>query len=200
MREENKRILSLLLVILILPPLQGFSSRETDFYLCQLFSNFLKYSSSNFPSSQPYSNFTIYFPSNLLLLYSSALGFLFILPLCSTFFCLLTSTLNLPLNLSTNSLAFPKSSSLFHVLFSAVNPFYYTKYLSIPRIFLLFSIFSISHSLTPSTSIGFPAFFFCPSTCFLYYTIQLMFMTGWILIEVGSHNLTALVDTTSSIA
>ena len=53
--------------------------------------------------------------------------------------------------------------------------------------------------MTPSIFIGFLFSFFCPSTCFLYRTIQLMFTTGWILIEVGSHNLTALVDTTSSI-
>ena len=177
MRKKNKKILSPLLAILTLLPLQGFSSRETDFYLHQFFSNFLKYSSSNFPLSQLYSNFTIYCPSNSLLLYSSALGFLFILSPCSIFSCLLTSTLNLPSNSSTNSLAFLKSSSLFHVLLFAVNPFHHTRYLSIPHIFLLFSIFSISHSSTSSTSIGFSASFFCSSTCSLYYTIWLTFMT-----------------------
>jgi len=82
---------------------------------------------------------------------------------------------------------------------SAINPFHRTKYLSTPLIFLLFNIFSTSHSSTPSTSIGFPFSFFCLSTCSLYHTIQLILITGWILIEVGSHNLTALVDTTSLI-
>ena len=53
--------------------------------------------------------------------------------------------------------------------------------------------------MTSSTSIGFPSSFFCPPTCSLYYTIQLTFTTRWILIMVGSHNLTTLVDTTSSI-
>ena len=37
------------------------------------------------------------------------------------------------------------------------------------------------------------------STCSLYYTIWLTFTTIWILIEVNSHNLTILVEITSSI-
>ena len=178
--------------------LQGFFSGETDFHLHQFFSNSFKYSFSNFLLSQPYSNFAVYLSSSSLLLYSSVLGF-FIPPPCFIFSCLLTSALNLPSNSSTNSLVFPRSSSLSHVSFSIVNLFHHTRYLSIPCIFLLFRIFSIFHSLTPFTSIGFPASFFCSSTCFLYHTIWLTFMTEWILIEVGSCNLTALVDTTFSI-
>ena len=85
--------LSLLSVILILPPLQGFSSRETDFHLL---SNFLRYSASNFLLFHPYSNLAIYFPGSLLLLYSSLS-------------CRLTSTFNLPLNSSTNFFVFSKS-------------------------------------------------------------------------------------------
>ena len=199
MRKENKRALSLLLAILTLSLLQGFSSRETDFHLCQFFSNFFKYSSLNFLSSQPYSNFAVYFPSNSLLLYSSAFGFFFVLSPCSTFSYFFTSILNLPSNSSTNSLAFLRFSSLSHVLLSVVNPFHCTKYLFISRIFLLFSIFLISHFLLSSTSIGFLASFFFPFICSLYHTIQLMFTTRWILIEIGSCNLTVLVDITSSI-
>ena len=85
------------------------------------------------------------------------------------------------------------------VVITTVNLFHCTKYLSTPLIFLLFNIFYTSHFFTPSTLIGSASFFFYPYTCSLYCTIQLMFTTGWILIEVGSCNLTALVDITFSI-
>ena len=117
----------------------------------------------------------------------------------SNFSYFLTLALILPSNSSTASLAFPRSSYFSYVLYSTVNLFHHTKYFSTPLIFLLFKIFSTSHSLTPSTSIGFAFFFFCSSTCSLQCTIQLTFTTGWILIKVGSHSLTALVDITSSI-
>ena len=177
MRRKNKKRLSLLFLILTLPPPQGFISRETNFHLCQFFSNFLKYFSSNFPSSQLYSNFVIYFPSSSLLLYSSILGFFFISLPTSTFSCHLTSVFNLSLNLSTNSFVFSKSFPFSHISFSTVNPFQHTKYLSTSHIFLLFNIFSISHSSTSSTLIGFPSSFFCPFTCSLYCTTQLIFTT-----------------------
>ena len=51
-------------MILILSLPQGFFSRKTDFHLHLFFSNFLKYSFSNFPLSQPYSNFAVYLPSS----------------------------------------------------------------------------------------------------------------------------------------
>ena len=94
---------------------------------------------------------------------------------------------------------FPRSFFLSHVLCSTVNPFHHTRYFSIPYTFLSFSIFSISHSLTSSTLISFTPSFFYLFTCSLYHTIQLIFTTRWILIKVGNHNLTTLVDTTSSI-
>ena len=156
--KRNEKKLSSLPAILTLPSLQGFSSGETDFHLLQFLSNFFRYSASNFPSFHPYSNLAIYFPGNLLLLYSSLS-------------CHLTSAFNLPLNSSTNSFAFSKTSSFSHVSFSAVNPFHHTKYFSTPLTFFLFSIFSTSHSSTLSISIGFPSFFFCPPTCSLYHTI-----------------------------
>ena len=140
-RKEIGEKLSPLLLILTLPPSQGFFSRETDFYLHQFFSNFFKYFSSNFPPSHPYSNFAIYFPGSSFLLYFSASGFLFISPSTSIFSCCLTFTFNLLSNLSINSFAFSKSSPFSHVLFSAMNPFQCTKYLSTPCIFLLFNIF-----------------------------------------------------------
>ena len=164
MRIKNKKKPSPLLVILTLPSLQGFSSRETDFYFYQFLSNFLKYSSSNFSLSHLYNIFTIYFSGNspLLKSFSSTI---------SNFSCFLTSTFILSSNSSNASLTFPQSSLFSHMLLSTVNLFYHTKYLSIPLIFLLFNIFSTSHSLTPSTSTSLPSFFFCSSTCSLYCTI-----------------------------
>ena len=146
--------LSPLSVILTLPSLQGFSSGETDFHFHQFLSNFLKYSSSNFPSFYPYNIFAVNLPGSSPLLKS------FFSPV-SNFSCLLTSVFSLPSNLSTNSFAFSRSSFFFHVSFSAVNLFHHTKYLSTPLTFLLFSIFSTSHSSAPSILIGFPSSFFC---------------------------------------
>ena len=155
---------------MILPPFQGFSSRETDFYFCQFLSNFLKYSSSKFPLSYPYNIFTVYFPSNFHLLKSFS-------SIISNLSCLHTSVLILFSNSFIASLAFPRFSSLSHMSYSTVNLFYHTKYFATPLIFLLFKIFSTSHSLTPSTSIGFTSPFFCLSTCSLYCTIRLTFTT-----------------------
>ena len=153
-------------------------SLSSSFHLFQFLSNFFKYSFSNFLLSHLNNNFAVYFPGNSLLLNSSALGFIFTLHLCSTPSCLPTSVFNLSSDSSTNSLAFSKSSFFFQVSCSAINLFYLTKYLSTPLIFLLFRIFSTSHSSTPSTTIGLISSFFCPSTCSLYYTIQLTFTTG----------------------
>ena len=152
--------LSLLLSVLTLPPSQGFSG-ETDFYFHQFLSNFLKYSFSNFSLSYPYNIFTVYFPSNSPLLKSFS----------SIISNLLTSALILPSNFSIASLVFSRSSFLFHVLCSTINPFYHTRYFSISYTFLLFNIFSTSHSLISFTLIGFTSSFFCLFTCSLYCTI-----------------------------
>ena len=162
-RKKMRKELSPLLTTLILPPLQGFSSRETDFHLCQFLSNFL--------SSHLYSNFTIYFSGKIPLLNSFS-------PVISIFSYLLTSALSPPLNSFISSLAFSKSSSFSHESCSIVNFFHRTRYLSTPLIFLLFNILSTSHSLAFSTSIGFPSSFFCPPTYSLYCTIRLTFTTG----------------------
>ena len=147
----------------ITPP-SRFSSRETDFHFCQFLSNFLRYPFLNFLSSHPYNIFAVYFPSNSPLLKSFS-------SILSNFSCLLISALTLPSNSPTASLVFSRSSSLSHVSYSAVNPFHHTKYFSTPLIFLLFKIFSTSHSSTLLTSIVFAFFFFYPSTCSLYCTI-----------------------------
>ena len=153
-----------------LSPFQGFSSRETDFHFCKFLSNFLRYSSSNFPSSRPYNILTVYFPGNSSLQKSFS-------SILYNFSCLLISALILPSNFPTASLAFPRSSFLFHVTCSAVNLFYCTKYFSTSLIFILFKIFSTFYSLTPSTSIGFAFSLFYLSTYSLYYTIWLTFTT-----------------------
>ena len=197
--KKNKIKSSSLFTILRLPHHQGFSSRETDFHFCQFLSNFFKYLSLNFLLSYPNNNFTVYFPSNSLLLSFSALGFNFTFHILFISFCHLTSVLILLLNSFTNSFAFSKSFSFSHVLFPGINPFQYTKYFSISHIFLLFNIFSTSYFSTLSTSTSFASSIFCPSTCSLYYTTWLTFMTRWILIDIGSHNLTVLVETTLSI-
>ena len=88
------------------------------FHFFQIFSNFFKYSSLNLLS--------FHFNFHLLSIPSYHL----------------TSAFNLPLNSSTNSFTFSKSSSLSHVSFSAIKPFHLTKYLSTSRTFLLFNIFS----------------------------------------------------------
>ena len=159
-KKKNKKRLSPLFSILTLSPPQGFSSRETNFYLCQFFSNFLKYSSSNFPSFQLYSNFAVYFSSSLLLLYSFAPRFPFTFLPTSIFSCHLTSAFNLSSNSFTNSLAFTKFSSFFHVSCSIINPFHHTRYFSVPLTFHLFNILSMSHSSSSSTFIDLASSFF----------------------------------------
>ena len=163
--------------ILTSPPLQDFSSGETNFHLCQHLSNFFKYLSLNFLSSHPNKIFAIYFPSDSLLLNSSVSGFIFTFHLSSIPSCLLTSVLSLPSNSFTNSLAFSKSFFFSHISFFTVNPFQHTKYFSTHCIFLLFNIFSTSHSSTPSTSTGFSSSTLYLFTGFLYLITLLKFTT-----------------------
>ena len=127
------------------------------FYLFQFLSNFFKYSSLNFPLSHSYNIFAINFPSNSPLLKSFS-------SIQSIFSCLLTSVFILFLNSVTSSFMFSKSSSLSQLLYSIINSFHYTRYFIASLIFLLFSIFSTSHSLAPSTSTSFTSSFFYPLT------------------------------------
>ena len=170
-KSERRKYQSSPSAILTLPPLQSFFSEETDFHFCQFLSNFLRYSSSNFLSSHLYNTFAVNLPGSFPLLKS-------LFSAISILSCLLTSTFIYSSNSPNASFAFSKFSLLSQVLYSAVNLFHHTRYLSTPLIFLLFSIFSTSHSLIPFTSIGFPSSLFCPPTCSLYRTIQLMLTTG----------------------
>ena len=146
-----------------LPPFLRFFLQKNfaPFYLLQFFSNFFRYSLLNFLSSYLYSVFTINLPS---IFFSSSI----LLPF-------------LPYSLSysfTASFAFFRFASLSHESSSAVYSFYLTKYSHFPYLFLLLSIFSTSYSFSPSIITGGAGCFFCPRTCFLYFLILLMFMTG----------------------
>ena len=95
---------------------------------------------------------------------------------------------------STNSIVFFRFSLLFHVSSSAVQPFYRTKYLSLPHTFLLFMIFSTSHSSSPLITTGCGVSFFCSSTCDLYLHTLLTLTTGWMLTILGNSNSIALLE------
>ena len=151
-------------LILTLSLFQGFFFRETDFYFCQFLFNFFKYSISNCLLSYLYDIFAIYFPDNFFLLKS----------LSSTIFnfsCCLTSIFILSSNSTTTFFIFSKFFFFFQILYSTINLFYHTKYFTTPCIFLLFKIFSTSHSLTLSISISFISFTLYLSTYSLYCTI-----------------------------
>ena len=147
---------------LTLPPLQDFSSEETDFYFYQFLSNFFKYFFLKFLLSHLYNIFTIYLSDNFPLLKS-------LFSANSNFSCCLTSIFILFSNSTTTSFAFSKSFSLFQVLCSVIN-FDHTKYFTTSLTFLLFIIFLTFHSFTSSTSTSFTFFIFCLPTCFLYCT------------------------------
>ena len=157
----NKKLMFKLCISDIIPLsrfllLKELVSLPFPFYLHQFLFNFFKYSFSNLPSSYPYNIFAIYFPGNSFLLkfFSSTIF---------SFSCLLTFTLILPLNSTTNSFVFSKSSSFFQLSYSTVNLFHYTKYFTTLLTFCLFNIFSTFYFSTPSTSIGFASSFFYPS-------------------------------------
>ena len=155
---------------LILSLFQSFFFRETNFYFYQFLSNFLRYYFLNFLSFYLYYIFAVYFSSNssLLKFFSSIIA---------NFLYLFTSILNLSSNSITTSFVFSKFFHFSQVPFSAINPFYYTKYFTTSLIFLWFRIFSTFYSLTPSTSTNFASFTFYSPTCSLYYTTQLTFTT-----------------------
>ena len=163
-----------------LPPFLRFFlwKNLAPFHLLQFFSNFFKYSRSNFPLSHPYSVFAI----NLLSISSLSI-------LLSTFLYSFSYSF-------TTSFAFFRFVSLSHESSSAVYLFHLTRYSHLPYLLLLFIIFSISYSSSPSIITGRAGCFFCPQTCSLYLLILLTFTTGWILTVFGNSNSTALVDMT----
>ena len=160
--------------------------------------HFLQFSSIHFQYfwlyflfPQPYSNFTIYLPgSSLLNIFLS-----------SSASCHLTSSSSSLwyslLNYLTNSITFFKLSLLSQVSSSAMHPFHCTKYLSFLCTFLLFIIFSTSHSSSPSITTSCGVSFLCPSTCDLYFRTLLTLTTRCILIVLGNYNSIALLEMTA---
>ena len=165
------------------------------FYLFQFLSNFLRYSSSKFLSSHPYNSFTVYLPGNSPLLNFSASEFNFI------FFSFLNLILRISsLNLSfSNSfiffIAFFKFSNPSYVFSSTIYPFHFTRYFILFLLSCLSKISSTSYSFSLATLIGDSGIFFCPSTCFLYFTILLTLTTKCILNDLGNSNFTTFSDT-----
>ena len=92
----------------------------------------------------------------------------FLFSASSNFFCLLTSASNLSSNSATISFIFSKSSSFSQLSCSTMNFFCHIKYFTTLLTFLLFNIFSTSHSLTSSTSTSFTFSTFCFLICSLY--------------------------------
>ena len=130
--------------------------------------------SSSLNFSNIHSQTFCYFTYTISLLYIS------LVTLFSTIFsfsCFLTSAFILFSNSTTTSFTFSRSSSLFQLSCSAINPFHYTKYFTIPLTFLLFNIFSTFHSLTLFTSTSFTSSALYSLTYFLYHTTQLTFIT-----------------------
>ena len=170
-------LVSIVLCPLALPP----------FHYLQFLSNLVQYSSSYLLSDQPNSFLTVNHPGS-----SSLLNVLFF------FFCFLTSSISYWysfLNSSTAFFAFSKFSFPFQVSDLAINPFYYTKYLSFSLICYLFRILLIFHFFSLLITTGASCFFLCPSTCPMYFHILLTFTTGCILIVLGNSNSTAFTDT-----
>ena len=155
-----------------LPPFLRFFlwKNLAPFHLLQFLSNLFKYSQSNFLLSHLYNIFAVNFPS---------------ISSCS-FFILLSSFLYSFSYSSTASFAFFRFVPFSHESSSAMYPFHLTKYSHLPYLFLLFIIFSISYSSSPSIITRRAGCFFCPRTCSLYLLILLMFTTGWILIVLAT--------------
>jgi len=157
-----RKEISLLSLILTLPLFQDFSSRKTDFYLCQFLFSFLRYSFLNFLSFHLYSIFAMYFSVNSLFLKSHSSA-------TFNFFYFLTSILVFLSKSITTSFAFHKSFSFSYILYSAINSFQCTKYL-VTILICLFDIFFIfySSSLLTFTDFGFSTLYFFTSS--LYFT------------------------------
>ena len=157
------------------------------FHLLQFLSNLTQYSSLHFLSDHPDNFLAINLPGNSSLM-----------KVPSSLSCLLTSSMSCWYsfsNFSTASFALPRLSFPSQVSDSAVNPFYYTKYLSFSLIRHLFKILLTSYSSSLSIITGAGCFFFCPSTCPMYLCILLTLTTRCIFTVLDSSNSTAFDDT-----
>ena len=169
-------IISIILYPLSLPP----------FYFLQFLSNLAQYSLLYLLSNYPNSFLTVNLPGN---------SPLWNVP--SSFFCLLTSSMSLLYSLlyfSIVSLAFFRFSFPSQVPDSAVNPFYYTRYLSFSLIYHLFNILLTSHSSSPSIITEAGCSFLYLSICPTYLRILLTLTTECIFTMLGSSNSTVFDD------
>jgi len=160
----------------------------SPFHCLQFLSNLAQYSSSYLLSDQPNSFLTINCPS------SSSL-----LNIPSFLFCFPTSSISHWYSFSNSStafFAFSKFSFSSQVLNSAVNSFYYIKYLFFSLIYHLFRILSTFYSFSLSITTGAGCFFLCPSTCPMYFHILLTLTTRCIFTMLGSSSSTVFDDTT----
>ena len=158
------------------------------FHRLQFSSIYLQYSLLYFLFLHSYNILAVYLLSNSLLN----------LLLSSSFSCHLTSSSSSLqysfLNSSTNFITFFKFSLFSQVSSFAIHPFHHTRYLFFPHTFLLFIIFSTSHSSSSSITTGCSASFLWPSTYDLYCRTQLTLITGCILTVVGRSNSIALLE------
>ena len=145
----------------------------SSFHYLQFLSNLAQYSLSYILSNQPNSFFAINCSGSSLLNVLSSLSYLLIFFISHQYFFL---------NSLITSFAFSRFSILFQVFNSAVNLFYYTRYLSFPLTCYLFSILFTSYSFSFSIITGASCSFFCSSTCSIYLYILLIFTTRYILI------------------
>ena len=159
----------------------------SPFHHLQFLSNLPQYSSLYYLFDHPNSFFAVNHPSSFSLLNIS-----------SSLFCHLTSSMSHQYSFSNSStapFAFFKFSISSQVSDSAVNPFYYTRYLSFPLIHYLFNILLTFYSFSSSIMTRAGCSFLCPSTCPMYLYILLMFTTGYILIVLDNSNLTTFANT-----
>ena len=154
----------------------------SPFHLLQFLSNLAQYSSSYLLSDYPNNFFAV-----------NRSGSFPLLNIPSSLSYRLTSSMSRLYSFSyssTASFAFSRFSFPSQVSDSAMNPFYYIRYLSFPRICCLFRILSTSHSSSPLITTGLGCPFLCPSTCPTYLHILLMLTTKCIFTVLGSSNST----------
>ena len=163
---------------------------------------FLSSCSCFFPSS-PISNLVQYsslyflfdYPNNFLAINLSSNSPFLNIP--SSLFCLLISFMSLLYsfsNFSIASFALPRFSFLFQVSDFAINPFYYTRYLSFSLIHYLFNIFSTFYFSFPSIMTRASCCFFYLSTCPTYFHTLLILTTRCIFTILDSSNSTTFND------
>ena len=157
--------------------------------------HFLQFSSIFFQYSWSYLSFLHLYSSFAIYLLGSSLLNIFLSFSASCYLTSFSSSIQYSFSNSlTNSIAFFKFSLLSQMSSSAMHPFHCTRYLSLSCTFLLFIIFSTSHSSSSLITTGYGTSFLWPSTCGLYFHTLLTLTTGYILIVLGNSNSMALLE------